>query len=85
MAVLVKFPSMRIRIEGHTDNKGDAAFNKKLSQERAQSVMNYFLGKSVDTARLQAEGFGPDRPIAENKTEAGRAQNRRVEFNLIAQ
>ena len=85
VAVLNKFPSMRIKIEGHTDNKGNADFNKKLSTERAQSVMDYFLGKSVDASRLQSEGFGPDRPIADNKNEAGRAQNRRVEFSLIAQ
>ncbi|HEY3450571.1 MAG TPA: OmpA family protein [Myxococcales bacterium] len=85
VGVLNKFASMRIKIEGHTDNKGNADFNKKLSTERAQSVMNYFLGKNIDASRLQSEGFGPDRPIADNKNEAGRAQNRRVEFNLIAQ
>ena len=84
VAVLQKFPSMRIRIEGHTDNTGEAGHNKKLSHARAQAVMKYLLDRGIAPDRLQAEGFGPDRPIATNETERGRAQNRRVEFNLMA-
>ncbi|ATB38600.1 Thrombospondin type 3 repeat OmpA/MotB [Cystobacter fuscus] len=67
-------------IEGHTDNRGKAEANRKLSLARAESVKKFLVGKGVEESRLEARGFGPDQPIASNDTEKGRATNRRVEF-----
>lgn len=71
-----------IGIEGHTDSNGSAESNRKLSQRRADSVLKFLIERHVPSERLSATGFGEARPIADNKTEAGRAQNRRVEFKL---
>ena len=71
-----------IEVQGHTDNTGKAELNKTLSQKRAESVMNYLIDKGVPASRLTAVGYGPDVPIADNKTKAGRAKNRRVEFKI---
>ncbi|MCQ2323709.1 MAG: OmpA family protein [Paludibacteraceae bacterium] len=71
-----------IEVQGHTDNVGKAALNKKLSQDRAESVMNYLIKAGVPQQRLSAVGFGSEVPVADNKTKAGRAQNRRVEFHI---
>jgi outer membrane protein OmpA-like peptidoglycan-associated protein len=70
----------RVTIEGHTDDTGSAATNRKLSQARAEAVRDYLVGKGVEASRLEAKGFGPDRPVQSNKTKAGRDANRRVEF-----
>src|SRR5690606_68696 len=70
----------KMSIEGHTDNKGSAALNKRLSQERANSVMVWLTQHGIEAGRLEAHGYGMERPIDENTTEAGRARNRRVEF-----
>ncbi len=70
----------KVVIEGHTDDRGSAELNRKLSQVRAEAVMNYLVSKGVEPARLEAKGYGPDRPIASNQTEKGRAANRRVAF-----
>jgi OOP family OmpA-OmpF porin len=72
----------KVRVEGHTDNKGTAALNKKLSQARADSVMKWLVAHGVDKGRLSAQGFGFERPIDDNATEAGRAANRRVELHI---
>ncbi|AKU90127.1 InlB B-repeat-containing protein [Vulgatibacter incomptus] len=69
-------------IEGHTDDRGGRALNLKLSRSRADSLRKYLITKGVESDRLQAEGYGPDRPIASNATAEGRAQNRRVEFRI---
>lgn len=70
-----------VSIEGHTDNKGAKALNTKLSKNRAQAVQTYLVQKGgIDPTRLDAKGFGPTRPIADNKTAKGREENRRVEF-----
>lgn len=69
-----------VTVEGHTDDKGSAKMNRKLSLARAKSVMAYLVHQGIDQNRLNAMGFGPDRPADTNKTEAGRANNRRVEF-----
>ena len=74
-----------VQIEGHTDSTGTAAVNRKLSQQRAESVMKYLADKGVAKKRMVAKGFGPDKPIADNNDDAGREQNRRVEFNIIKQ
>jgi OmpA-OmpF porin, OOP family len=73
-------PTIRVRIEGHTDSQGADAYNKKLSQRRADSVRKYLIGKGIRGARMVAVGFGEEVPIADNRTAEGRAQNRRVEF-----
>ena len=69
-------------IGGHTDDVGDDAFNLDLSKRRAAAVLNYFVKKGIDPARITSEGFGETVPVADNKTPAGRALNRRVELNL---
>ena len=69
-----------MRIEGHTDNVGDAALNRKLSAQRAEAVKAYLVGNGVDGKRLETRGHGESQPIAPNDTPAGRALNRRVEF-----
>ncbi|HEX7838018.1 MAG TPA: OmpA family protein [Kofleriaceae bacterium] len=74
-----------LQVEGHTDSTGTAAFNRKLSQQRAESVAKYLAGKGVGAGRVQAKGFGPDKPIADNATDAGKEKNRRVEFNILKQ
>jgi len=80
-AVLNDHPEVKhIQVEGHTDNKGSAALNKKLSKGRAEAVKDYLVKKGVAPDRLSAKGFGPTRPIATNKTAKGREENRRVEF-----
>lgn len=73
----------RFRIEGHTDNLGDREFNVDLAERRAWSVRAYLIEQGIEPARLFAKGYGSTRPVAPNTTEAGRAQNRRVEFHVI--
>lgn len=70
-------------IEGHTDNTGSYESNKKLSLNRAKSVLNYFVSKGIDKKRFDVRGLGPDFPVGNNKTEEGRAQNRRVKIIRI--
>lgn len=74
----------KLHIEGHTDNSGSADFNRSLSLRRAESVRRWLVEHDIDAARLEATGFGPNRPIADNTTEAGRAANRRVDFVIAA-
>jgi SH3 domain-containing YSC84-like protein 1 len=73
-------PDWQVRIEGYTDNVGSKGFNLKLSQERANSVMKWLVDHGVDRSRLSAKGYGKSHPVADEATEAGRAQNRRVEI-----
>jgi outer membrane protein OmpA-like peptidoglycan-associated protein len=77
---LNKNPKFKIEIQGHTDNRGDNERNKVLSHERAFEVKRYLEKEGVDSQRITHKGFGPDKPIADNSTEAGRAKNRRTEF-----
>jgi OOP family OmpA-OmpF porin len=84
--VLADNPQIELlQVEGHTDSTGTAAINRKLSQQRAESVMSYLATKGVSGTRMKAKGFGPDRPIADNATDDGKEQNRRVEFNIVKQ
>jgi OOP family OmpA-OmpF porin len=80
VAMLKATPALKIAIEGHTDNVGAAAANKALSEARARSVMNAVVAGGIAAGRLSAAGFGPERPIADNRGEEGRAKNRRVEL-----
>ncbi|MEO5695085.1 MAG: OmpA family protein, partial [Usitatibacter sp.] len=73
-------PTLKIGIEGHTDNVGQAAANKTLSEKRAQSVMNAIVAGGIDAKRLSSAGFGQEKPVADNRGEEGRAKNRRVEL-----
>lgn len=81
--ILVQNPKIRLEIQGHTDNKGSAVYNKKLSDRRAAAVLKYLVAKGIDAGRLTSFGYGLERPIADNKTDQGRALNRRVQFVLI--
>ncbi|HEY5938790.1 MAG TPA: OmpA family protein [Kofleriaceae bacterium] len=86
VAVIKKNPHIKkIQIEGHASSEGDARHNQKLSEDRAGSVMKYLTEHGVAPTMLIAKGYGIDQPIADNATEAGREQNRRVEFNIIDQ
>ncbi|HQN76683.1 MAG TPA: OmpA family protein [Syntrophales bacterium] len=76
-------PSMRLEVQGHTDNRGNAGYNRKLSEKRAQAVVSYLIGKGIDAERLIPRGYGDTRPIASNETSEGRATNRRVELKPI--
>jgi OmpA-OmpF porin, OOP family len=73
-------PDLSLNIEGHTDNVGDSKSNKTLSEERAKAVALAITAGGIDPARLSCAGFGQDKPIADNNTEAGKAKNRRVEL-----
>jgi outer membrane protein OmpA-like peptidoglycan-associated protein len=78
--VMKKYPDLNVVIEGHTDDRGEAAYNKKLSEERTDAVKKYMVEKGgIDGNRIKAEGFGEEKPIASNKTKEGREKNRRVE------
>lgn len=78
------YPENKILIEGHTDSYGSNAYNKKLSEKRAQAVSNLLVSKyAVDSKRLKAVGYGEEKPLADNKTAAGREQNRRVEIIIL--
>jgi outer membrane protein OmpA-like peptidoglycan-associated protein len=76
------YPGIKIAIEGHTDNTGQPATNTALSEKRAGSVKTYLVSKKVAADRMTATGYGPDQPVADNATAAGRAKNRRVTFKV---
>jgi len=75
----------RVRVEGHTDSVGSRPYNLDLSQRRAGSVVRALVLRGVAAARLEAVGYGFDRPVASNATPLGRAKNRRVEFTLVGE
>ncbi len=78
----IEHPEYVIEIQGHTDNTGKYEINVDLSKRRAESVREFLINAGVPDNQLSAKGYGPDRPIADNETKAGRAQNRRVEFDI---
>lgn len=85
LGVLNAHPEVKlVQIEGHTDNTGSAKRNRELSKSRAESVRSWLVKKGIEPGRLTAAGFGPDKPIDSNDTEAGRRNNRRVEFHITA-
>ena len=83
--VMLTRKTMTVRIEGHTDSRGNNKYNQKLSQKRANSVKGYLQRQGVPSGRTKAVGFGEDQPIEDNTTEEGRAANRRVEFHITKQ
>ncbi|ULQ54826.1 OmpA family protein [Flavihumibacter fluvii] len=83
--LLKENPTLQIQINGYTDNVGKAADNLKLSNGRAQSVVNYLGKNGIDPKRLRFQGFGATQPIADNSTEEGRARNRRTELKVVAE
>ena len=81
-SIMKENPSFKVSVEGYTDNTGGDELNQKLSESRAASVKEYLLQQGVDESKISFKGFGPSDPIADNKTAAGRAKNRRVEMKL---
>jgi outer membrane protein OmpA-like peptidoglycan-associated protein len=71
---------LKLSVEGHTDNVGNAKANQALSQKRAESVKKFLAGKGIDAKRLETKGWGDGKPVSDNRTDAGRAKNRRVEL-----
>jgi outer membrane protein OmpA-like peptidoglycan-associated protein len=80
--LLARYPDVKIEVQAHSDSNGSARYNKTLSQQRANSVVQYLIAKDIMQSRLESEGFGEEKPIADNNTKIGRAKNRRVEFVL---
>jgi outer membrane protein OmpA-like peptidoglycan-associated protein len=86
--MLTDNPTVEIEISGHTDSKGDDNYNQKLSEARAQSVVNYLISKGIDKDRLSAIGYGETMPVAPNKNDdgsdnpEGREKNRRTEYKV---
>lgn len=81
---MLDHPTMRVRVEGHTDSIGDDRTNLRLSQARADAVRRYLMSRGVTPDRMTAIGYGEDNPLDDNATEVGRAINRRVEFHILS-
>jgi outer membrane protein OmpA-like peptidoglycan-associated protein len=79
-----EYPETNILVEGHTDDKGDESYNQSLSRRRAESVGNYLKNEGISSSRLTINWYGESQPKTENATDAGRAENRRVEFGITA-
>ncbi|WP_417266288.1 OmpA family protein [Brumimicrobium sp.] len=84
VSLLKDVPSLKVEISGHTDNTGSASTNNVLSQERADAVVVYLKSKGISAGRLTAKGYGSSQPIATNNSAQGRQENRRTEFEIIA-
>jgi outer membrane protein OmpA-like peptidoglycan-associated protein len=83
--LLKENPTLKIQINGHTDNAGKPADNITLSNNRAKAVVDYITSKGIDARRLSYQGFGDKIPLADNKTEEGKAKNRRTELKVVGQ
>jgi outer membrane protein OmpA-like peptidoglycan-associated protein len=83
LEILQKYPDLRLKVTGHTDDKGKPEDNLDLSRRRADAVVRWFTDHGLAADRLEAEGHGAEKPIADNKTKAGRTKNRRIEFELL--
>jgi OOP family OmpA-OmpF porin len=83
VAEMNKYDHLRIEIQAHTDDTGDANYNQSLSQKRAESVREYMVDKGIAADRMEVKGYGESKPIADNNTREGRAANRRVELKII--
>jgi outer membrane protein OmpA-like peptidoglycan-associated protein len=82
--ILARFETVKVEIVGHTDNRGSYAHNMDLSRRRAQSVKAYLAAKGVAASRMKTRGMGPSEPIADNETDPGRQENRRIEFRVVS-
>jgi outer membrane protein OmpA-like peptidoglycan-associated protein len=82
VAIMKEDPDLHLSIDGHTDNVGNETYNLQLSQRRADAVAVYISAKGISAERLTATGYGREKPIADNRTEKGRAENRRVELSF---
>ncbi|MGV6859375.1 MAG: OmpA family protein, partial [bacterium] len=82
---LKSLTGIKLEVSGHTDDRGDAELNRNLSQQRAESVRSYLIESGVPAESLQAKGYGEEKPVADNATPEGRAQNRRVELKRLDQ
>jgi outer membrane protein OmpA-like peptidoglycan-associated protein/opacity protein-like surface antigen len=80
--IVLNYPSLRLKIEGHTDNAGSAEFNQALSEHRASTVRDYLVGQGLDASSVSAQGLGAQNPVSDNVTSQGREKNRRVEIIL---
>lgn len=80
--ILSRYPEDRIRVEGHTDNVGSKSKNEQLSSRRAEAVKNVLMGRGVKDTQIMVLGMGQTKPVSENKTQKGRAMNRRVELHI---
>ena len=80
--IVLAYPSLHVAIEGHTDSVGSDDYNQQLSERRAQAVRDYFVQQGINSANVEAHGYGKTEPIATNDTAEGRQQNRRVELIL---
>jgi outer membrane protein OmpA-like peptidoglycan-associated protein len=85
VSYLQRKSDQRIEVGGHTDNVGKKEANQKLSQDRANTVRDYLVSKGIDPARITTKGYGDSQPVDTNKTEAGRAENRRIEVSFLEQ
>ena len=84
LGVMLRVPeTSKLRIEGHTDDRGDAANSRKLGAARAAAVAKWLVDHGIDASRITSEGIGPGRPLTTNETEVGRAENRRIELHLV--
>lgn len=84
VAVLLKHPEVHVEVTGHSDDTASNVMRGALTARRAASVKRYLVEHGVAAERVESQGYGPDRPIASNKTRAGRAQNRRIELAIVA-
>jgi outer membrane protein OmpA-like peptidoglycan-associated protein len=80
--IVLAYPTLHVAIEGHTDSIGSDDYNQQLSEHRAQAVRDYFVQQGINSAAVEARGYGKTEPIASNDTPEGRQQNRRVELIL---
>ncbi|MDD2487838.1 MAG: OmpA family protein [Bacteroidales bacterium] len=83
ISLLSKYPTMKIELSGHTDNKGSDRYNQNLSHSRVKAVYDYLVSQGISPKRLQYSSYGATQPIADNKTDQGRSKNRRVEFKIL--
>ena len=83
--LLTENPTIKIEISGHTDNVGKPADNLILSKNRAKAVVSYLVSKNIAAQRLTSKGYGETKPVADNKTDEGRAMNRRTEVKVVSQ
>lgn len=83
--IVASYPGLRFNVEGHTDNTGSLATNNELSLQRAIAVRDYLIGQGVPASVIDVDGLGPSQPVADNRTEAGRARNRRVEIVIAGE